>query len=484
MKAEKIFKEKLRARIKNFKHTRTIAPSLAVVLVMVVGLTMFNLIHSAIHADQTISEAIFHTVAFCAIMAFFTSMFILKRIFIGQDMLTAEIAERRGIQAELEILLESITQAKEELTREIAEREKAECELQTQIDFAEGIIQAAQAIILVLDIEGKIVRFNPFTEKLTGYQLGEVRGKDWFSTFLPVHYQPIIQEKFSEVIENFQIDKVVNPILSKAGKELKVEWFNRVLRNKNEEIIGVLAVGHDITQQLIHEQELKDSSDKLKFFAYSIAHDLKSPAIGLHGITNLLQRRYEEELDADGQRFCDQIVKTSEKIVALVDKINLFIETKESPLELETVRLHEILKAIKEEFSPRLSVRQIAWIEPEDDQEIIVDRISIIRVMRNMVDNSLKYGGDELTEIRTVYHRSSEHHIIGVCDNGRGIDNESGEKLFETFYRKNQASKIAAGAGLGLSIVKEMAERHGGRAWVEPGAEQCVKFYVSISAKL
>ena len=82
------------------------------------------------------------------------------------------------------------------------------------------------------------------------------------------------------------------------------------------------------------EQQVQASADKIKLFSYSISHDLKSPAMGIHGLAMLLQKQSEHLLDDKGKRTCDQIVKTSALIEELVNHINAFISTREAPLSL------------------------------------------------------------------------------------------------------------------------------------------------------
>ena len=91
---------------------------------------------------------------------------------------------------------------------------------------------------------------------------------------------------------------------------------------------------------------------------------------------------------------------------ALAENINVYISTKEAPLNIEKVRLQEILQMIKDEFSTQLSIREIKWFQPESVPDMKVDRLSILRALRNLVDNALKYGGDELSEIRIGYEPS------------------------------------------------------------------------------
>jgi signal transduction histidine kinase len=147
------------------------------------------------------------------------------------------------------------------------------------------------------------------------------------------------------------------------------------------------------------------------------------------------------------------------------------------------VEVGEILTRIREDFSPQFQVRQIEWIEPERIPPIIADRLSVFRILRNLVDNALKYGGTELSRIRIGYCDDQYHHLLFAEDDGAGIGREDAEKIFGVFMRRKD-SKGVQGAGMGLAIVKELAERHGGEAWVKPGAERGSIFYISIRKDL
>jgi PAS domain S-box-containing protein len=236
----------------------------------------------------------------------------------------------------------------------------------------------------------------------------------------------------------------------------------------------------DITKRKMAEEALKQSSEKTKLFAYSVSHDLKSPAVGIYGLAKRLYNRYGNKLDEKGREYCAHILRGSEQIAALVEKINVYISTKELPLALERIKLKEILQIVKDEFSTALNIRRIMWEEPEDLPEITADRLSILRVLRNLVDNALKYGGDRLSRIRIGYDESDLHHILCVTDDGIGIKAIDTEKIFGLFERRD-TSKGIEGTGLGLAIVKEIAEQHKGKVWTEPGRDKGTAFYVAIS---
>jgi light-regulated signal transduction histidine kinase (bacteriophytochrome) len=104
------------------------------------------------------------------------------------------------------------------------------------------------------------------------------------------------------------------------------------------------------------EEAIKKSTEKIKLFAYSVSHDLKSPAIGIYGLTKILHEHYRDVLDERGKNYCDQILKGSEHIAALVEKINVYISTKEAPLNIESVNLKEIFQMVKEEYATHLEI--------------------------------------------------------------------------------------------------------------------------------
>lgn len=245
----------------------------------------------------------------------------------------------------------------------------------------------------------------------------------------------------------------------------------------------IAARDREISERKRAEEELKNISEKIKIFAYSVSHDLKNPAIAIHGLAKLLDRHYGEVLTGKGRSFCEQIIRSSEQIAELVETIKVYITTKETPLTLEAVSLSEICQMIRDEFSGQLNIRQITLQEPDFLPEIVADRLSVLRMFRNLIDNALKYGGDELSEIRLDHRESEEFHVLSVMNNGAGLEKDQCDTIFGVFKRINSVDKIE-GAGLGLAIVKEIAEQHGGRVSVESGPQRGITFHIFISRHL
>jgi K+-sensing histidine kinase KdpD len=248
--------------------------------------------------------------------------------------------------------------------------------------------------------------------------------------------------------------------------------------------IAVAANNARLYEELKGKMEtLKEKKELIKVFAYSISHDLKSPATSLYGLTKRLQEKYGASLDERGMAYCNQILKTAEQIVTLVEKINGYIVTKENPLTLEKINVKEITETIRNEFSDILKQRQIKWLEPEMLPEIVADKLALSRVFRNLLDNALKYAGDELFQIKIGHEENERFHILSFSDDGVGIKKGERKKVFEAFQRR-EASKGISGSGLGLAIVKEIAERHQGRASIDSKGKKGTTFYISISKEL
>jgi PAS domain S-box-containing protein len=304
-----------------------------------------------------------------------------------------------------------------------------------------------------------------------------------FMPFIPQDDRPKVEKHFAALSARKPVATHEHRVITSSGELRWQQWTNRVILDDRDQIIEFQAVGRDITEQKLMEEELKSTSEKIKFFAYSVSHDLKSPANALYGLTKLLHRRYGDAFDEKAKGYCDQILKSAEQVDTLAKNINIFISTKETPLQVEKINLKDIFQIIKSEFRDEFRLRRIEWMEPPNSPIIAADKLSLIRVFRNLVDNGLKYGGKGLSEIRMGYEATDRFHILSVRDDGVGISKEDSEDIFGLFQRKKTDHSVM-GAGLGLAIVKEIAELHGGKVWVESDIGSGATFYISISKHL
>ncbi len=147
----------------------------------------------------------------------------------------------------------------------------AEQLLQYERDFAESIIQTAQVVVLVLDTEGRVIHINPYMEELSGYRLDDVQGRDWFDTFLTPADHGKIRELFKKAIANIQTRGNVNPILTRGGRLRYIEWYDRTLKKADGRVIGLLAIGVDVTDKLKAEESLRRSEAQFRTLFEAVA---------------------------------------------------------------------------------------------------------------------------------------------------------------------------------------------------------------------
>jgi PAS domain S-box-containing protein len=375
-----------------------------------------------------------------------------------------------------------------ELRRRIAELEALEAkhkraEQETR-EYAESIVDTVREGLLVLDGDLRVISANRSFYETFKVKPGETEGQLVYDLGNRQWNIPKLRELLEEILptdttfDNFEVEHEFKII----GRRVMHLNARRIYRETNETRLILLAI-EDVTERKRAQQALRKSSEELKFFAYSVMHDLKSPAIGIYGLTELLHKHYKDALDERGKSYCDQILKASVHVAALIEMINVYIATKESPLKIEKINIKDILQMVREEFSPRLVVRQIKWLEPEAMVEVKGDQLSILRVFRNFVDNALKYGGEDLSEIRIGYEESEEFHTFSVSDDGAGMRGGDYEGIFASF-RRGETYKAVEGVGLGLAIVAEIAERHGGRVWAESRGDRWTTFHISIAKDL
>ena len=370
---------------------------------------------------------------------------------------------------------EGLKQVVQDLNNESTKRRLVEEEL----NIVYSALNSAAHAVMITDEKGSIKYANPAFLRMFEYEFEkQVTGKYADELFSNQEGRRFVD--IESIIDKSKGETEIFPALRKDGTLFHVEVSTSSIRDNAGNDVGRMASFVDITERKQMEEALKEGSEKTRLFAYSVSHDLKSPAIGLYGLTKRLHKDYSDVLDEKGLRYCEQILKTAEQIAALAGQINVFISTKEAPLTIERLELKEVLQVIREEFSSQLSIRGIRWSEPDYIPQIKADRLCIIRALRNLVDNALKYGGEALSEINIGHEEVREYHIVSVKDNGIGIKEQGDHRdVFGPFIRR-KTSKGVEGSGLGLSIVREIAEKHGGEVWLEPDRDRGIAFYIAI----
>jgi len=182
------------------------------------------------------------------------------------DEMTSNLKNSRQELEEVNNNLEiRVKERTSELAKDIRMRKKVEKMLREEKIFTSTLIDTAQAIVLVLDKEGNIILFNKFAEKITGYKLDEVKGKNWIDTFLPKKDKARITSIFYEAVDDKQTKGITNLIISKSGQKVEIEWYDKTLKDAKNRTIGLLSIGLDVTERNKLQRALKESEERLSF---------------------------------------------------------------------------------------------------------------------------------------------------------------------------------------------------------------------------
>ncbi len=365
---------------------------------------------------------------------------------------------------------------------DITHRKRTEDRIRRQNEFLNLVIESLPHPFYVIDAKDFTVKMANSAAIPGGVAAGvtcyALTHKNTVQCSTPEHSCPL------QIIKQTRKPTTVEHVYYREdGDPRHMEIHAYPVFDSDGEVEQVIEYALDVTERKRMEEDLRLSAEKIKLFAYAISHDIRNPLIGVHGLTKLLARQYGHLLDEKGKKYCEQVVKACEKAVSLVEDINNFVKSKELPLHCEKLDLKDMIRTIRSEFEPSLSVRRINWLEPPVAPEFCADRRAIERVFRNLVENALKYGGEKLTEIDIEYSESEEFHTLCVTDDGAGIQGEDLDRVFNMFQRKDGSNRIE-GTGIGLAIVKEIAEKHKGKAWAARRPNGGASFCVSISKKL
>ena len=168
------------------------------------------------------------------------------------------------------------------------------------------LIETIDAIVVILDAEGKIRYTNQVVEEITGYGREELEGENWFELLTPRDRYPEVWEEFQSLTAKGALNRFENPIVSKSGEERYIVWRNSVLRRKGK-AIGTASIGIDISERKSAEKSLRDSEEKLLavFMSVPVGIAVSDPEDGrIYDVNQEFERMFEYGYD-------DAVGKTS-----------------------------------------------------------------------------------------------------------------------------------------------------------------------------
>lgn len=214
-------------------------------------------------------------------------------------------------------------------------------------------------------------------------------------------------------------------------------------------------------------RDLARSNADLQRFAHVVSHDLQEPLRMVATFTELLSKRSADRLDGEAKQYLTYAREGAERMQGMIHGLLDFcvLETTEGR-RVET-DLNEVFERVRANL--QVAIRDAgAAVERGDLPVVQADDLLLTHVLQNLVANGVKFRRDGVApRVRVEAERRGAEWVLGVTDNGIGIDPAASDRLFMIFRRLPGSEKYP-GNGMGLAICKRIVERHGGRIWVDP----------------
>jgi len=380
--------------------------------------------------------------------------------------------------------LQSTMISRDALVIEVNERKKVEETLRETNDYLENLFNYANAPIIVWDMQFKITRFNPAFESLTGRKSSEVIGQS-----IEMLFPPSLVVSSMELIRSTTGGKrwetVEIPILRHDGITRTLLWNSAtVFTADGKTPVSTIAQGHDITlrKQAVDTlkqttAELTRSNEELQRFAYVASHDLQEPLRMVASYVQLLERRYKDKLDDDASEFINFAVEGTKRMQNLINDLLDYSRVDSRGKPFESTNMEKVLEYSLANLEVAIEESH-ARVTHDSLPVVMADEGQILQVFQNLVANAIKFHGKETPRIHISAESKENEWVFSVKDNGIGIEPQYFDRIFIIFQRLH--GQEYPGTGTGLSIVKRIVERHGGRVWVESEYNKNTTFYFSI----
>ena len=406
---------------------------------------------------------------------------------------TRDITERIQVEAELNKYREHLEELVEARTAQLEDTyESLQESREHYLALFNSIDEGFCTVEVIFDennkpIDYKFLEINPAFEKQTG--LIEAEGK-LMRDLAPKH-----EEHWFEIYGKIALTGIPTRFVNQA-KELN-RWYDvYAFKIGSPESREVAIIFNDITkfketenklkeyQQTLEKQvvtrtkELAKSNAELEHFAHVASHDLREPLRMITSFLQLLERRYNDQLDTDANEFIGFAVDGAKRLDEMIKDLLAYSQVSSEEREFSPIKLENIL----EETLINLKV------QIDENNAIIThdllptvngnDKL-LVQLFQNLIANAIKYRSEDIPKIHISSNDEQNQYLFSVKDNGIGIDSEHQNRIFTIFQRLHRNDEYE-GTGIGLAIAQKIIQELGGAIWVESKLGKGSTFYFTI----
>jgi len=362
--------------------------------------------------------------------------------------------------------IETLEWAFNQMANQLSERVRIITE---QRNEQEAVFNSMVEGVLAVDKNERILNFNPAAARLLELKSEDARGRS-----------------IQEMIRNPDLQKFIGNMLAQSGvlsgeiiiygdEDHFLQLHGTVLTDASGMNIGALVVFNDITR-------LKRLETVRRDFVANVSHELKTPITALKGCVETLADG-SSITDQDGKKFINMMVRHVDRLEAIVNDLlslsKIEFDSERGWIQIELSPVADVLRRAVNTFTAQAEHKKIfLTVDCPEDLTASINAALLEQAVGNLIDNAVKYSG-EGTRVSVSAKLNGNDVELSVADHGPGIEKKHLDRIFERFYRVDQArSRALGGTGLGLSIVKHIALAHCGTVGVTSAIGQGSTFTI------
>ncbi|MFV1965948.1 MAG: MASE1 domain-containing protein [Pirellulaceae bacterium] len=366
----------------------------------------------------------------------------------------------------------------------LSERQRSESELRQTDARLQQAMKGGNIGLWDWDVLSNQVYFSPQLKSQLGFDADSPweRYSEWETRVHPDDKRLAIQRakdylegRSAEYTSTFRLrhkDGTYLWILSQG----EAEW------DEHGNPLRMIGVHIDITESKLHAEELERTNLELQQMAHAASHDLQEPLRTISNFSQLVSRRYGDQLEEDGQKWLDAIVRGTKRMRALITDLRAYAELDAGTRAFEPVNMQEVLDGALANLHRSIQESD-AEVSHDHLPMTMGDKSELVQLLQNLISNALKFRRDGAPRVHISAKQDREAWVFSVRDNGIGIAAAHQERIFEVFRRLHHAREFP-GTGIGLAICRRVVRRHHGDILVESelGRGSTFQFTIPIHA--
>ena len=400
------------------------------------------------------------------------------------------------LSAEFNAMASDVSKANQNLQKSLSDMKLAELNFHESESKVNEILEHAQSIIYLKDLDGGYILVNKQFEKAFGQSKRDVIGKtdcEIFPSNLAKKFseieQHVYETKFEIESEDVIYDQDNNkrfyttirfPLISNSGEMYALCGFATDVTDKRAAQIKLNSFNRELEKRVIERTSELDAANKeLKAFAYSIAHDLSSPLRAINGFSHILLTDYEENFDAVSKQYLLKIKQSTKHMDEVIQALLGLSRVSRNELACEEVSISDLSESILLKYCNEDPERKVS-LSVAPDLLVTADKKLILLFLDNIIGNAWKYcGKNNQTIIEIGVMGEDNETVYYIKDNGCGFDMKYVDKVFLPFHRLHDNYEYS-GIGVGMAIAIRIIKRHGGKLWAESEVNSGTTIFFTI----